>query len=191
MHTDDRCAVRGAAGVYAIGDVARWYDPAGGVTRRVEHWTNAVDQANLVAHQILRPDQPRRYASVPYFWSDQYGVKIQMVGRVALGDTVEVLRCATAAGDREVALYSRAGRFTAAVTFGWPRGSVTARQAWQRGAGVADVLAALAKLSDRVIPVDLAAGPPTITAATTTHGKPRQRRQPRQPRQPTAAKKGS
>ena len=170
MHTDDRCAVRGAAGVYAIGDVARWYDPAGGVTRRVEHWTNAVDQANLVAHQILRPDQPRHYASVPYFWSDQYGVKIQMVGRVAPGDTVEVLRCATPAGDRDVALYSRAGRFTAAVTFGWPRGSVTARQAWQRGAGVADVLAALAKLSDRVIPVDLAAaGPPTITAATQLH----------------------
>jgi NADPH-dependent 2,4-dienoyl-CoA reductase/sulfur reductase-like enzyme len=132
----------------------------------VEHWTNAVEQANLVAHQILRPDQPRHYASVPYFWSDQYGVKIQMVGRVALGDTVEVLRCVTPAGDRNVALYSRADQFTAAVTFGWPRGSVTARQAWQRGAAAADVRAALTKLSDGITPVDLAAaGPPTITAS--------------------------
>lgn len=166
VHTDDRCAVRGAEGVYAIGDVARWYDPAGGVTRRVEHWTNAVEQANLVAHQILRPDQSRHYASVPYFWSDQYGVKIQMVGRVAPGDTVEIFRCATPAGDRDVALYSRAGQFTAAVTFGWPKGSVTARQAWQRGARAADVRDALAKLSDGVTPVGLAAaGTPAITAS--------------------------
>jgi phthalate 3,4-dioxygenase ferredoxin reductase subunit len=172
VYTDDRCAVGDAEGVYAIGDVARWYDRAGGVTRRVEHWTNAVEQANHVAHQILRPDQPRHYASVPYFWSDQYGVKIQLVGRVAPGDTVEVLRCATPAGDRNVALYSRAGQLTAAVTFGWPRGSVTARQAWQRGAAAADVRTALAKLSDGITPVGLAAaslaaaGPTTITAPT-------------------------
>lgn len=157
VHTDDGCAVRGAEGIYAIGDVARWHDRAGGVTRRVEHWTNAVEQANLVAHQILQPQQPRQHASVPYFWSDQYGVKIQMVGRVAPSDTVEVLRCATPAGDRNVALYSRAGQFTAAVTFGWPKGSVTTRLAWQRGDLVADVRAALAQLSDGVTPVNLAA----------------------------------
>jgi 3-phenylpropionate/trans-cinnamate dioxygenase ferredoxin reductase component len=148
VYTDDSCAVRGTEGVYAIGDVARWYDPAGGVTRREEHWTNAVEQANLVAHQILRPDQPRHYASVPYFWSDQYGLRIQMIGRADPGDTVEALRCATPAGDRDVALYSRSGQFTAAVTFGWPRASVTARQAWQRGTGVDDVRAAITKLSD-------------------------------------------
>jgi NADPH-dependent 2,4-dienoyl-CoA reductase/sulfur reductase-like enzyme len=106
-----------------------------------------VEQANLVAHQILRPDQPRRYASVPYFWSDQYDVKIQMVGWAAREDTVEVLRCATPAGSRHVALYSRAGRFTAAVTFGWPRASVAARQAWQRGAGADEIRATLAELS--------------------------------------------
>jgi len=146
VHTDERCAVRGARDVYAIGDVARWWDPAGRVTRRVEHWTNAVEQANLVAHQILRLDRPRPDVTVPYFWSDQYGVKIQMVGRSAPGDTVEVLRCATPAGARRVALYSRAGRFTAAVTFGWPKGSVTARQAWQRGAGAAQVRDTLMKL---------------------------------------------
>jgi phthalate 3,4-dioxygenase ferredoxin reductase subunit len=157
VHTDDRCAVRAAEGVYAIGDVARWHDQAGGVTRRVEHWTNAVEQATFVAHQILRPEQSRHYSSVPYFWSDQYGVTIQMVGRVAPSDTVEVLRYTTPTGDRNVALYSRAGQFTAAVTFGWPKGSVTIRLAWQRGAQVAHVRAALAKLSDRVTPLDLAA----------------------------------
>ena len=165
VHTDDRCAVRGAEGVYAIGDVARWHDQAGGVTRRVEHWTNAVEQATFAAHQILRPDRSRHYSSVPYFWSDQYGVKIQMVGRVAPGDTVEVLRYTTPAGDRNVALYSRAGQFTAAVTFGWPKGSVTTRLAWQRGAQVAHVRAALAKLSDGVTPLDLAAQKGKLTNA--------------------------
>jgi phthalate 3,4-dioxygenase ferredoxin reductase subunit len=153
--TDERCAVRGSAAdadgtgaIYAIGDVARWYDAADGVSRRVEHWTNAVEQASLVAHQVLHPDQPRTHASVPYFWSDQYDRKIQMVGRASDGDTVEVLRCATPAGDRDVALYSRAGRFTAAVTFGWPRASVAARQAWPRGTDAGVVRGAIEKLSD-------------------------------------------
>ena len=162
--TDEYCAVRGSTDgtdgtgvIYAIGDVARWHDAAGGVSRRVEHWTNAVEQASLVAHQILSPGQRRPYASVPYFWSDQYDRKIQMVGRAADGDAVEVLRCATQAGDREVALYSRAGRFTAAVTFGWPKASVAARQAWQRGADAAEVRAAIVKLSGGVTPVDPAA----------------------------------
>jgi phthalate 3,4-dioxygenase ferredoxin reductase subunit len=165
VRTDDRCAVRGAEGVYAIGDAARWHDQAGGVTRRVEHWTNAVEQATFVARQILRPEQSRHYASVPYFWSDQYGVKIQLVGRVTPGDTVEVLRYTTPTGDRNVALYSRAGQFTAAVTFGWPKGSVTTRLAWQRGARVAHVRAALAKLSDRVAPLDVAAQKGKLTNA--------------------------
>jgi phthalate 3,4-dioxygenase ferredoxin reductase subunit len=184
--TDEHCAVRGSAAradgagtIYAIGDVARWHDAAGGVSRRVEHWTNAVEQASLVAHQILHPGQPRPYASVPYFWSDQYDRRIQMVGRAAHGDTVEVLRCATSAGDREVALYSRAGRFAAAVTFGWPKASVAARQAWQRGADAAEVRAAIAKLSGGVTPVDLttggaaaAAGEVALCAGTSNQGPP-------------------
>ncbi|HEY6494701.1 MAG TPA: FAD-dependent oxidoreductase [Trebonia sp.] len=157
--TDERCAVRrsadadGTGAIYAIGDVARWYDVADGVSRRVEHWTSAVEQASLVAHQVLHPDQPRTHASVPYFWSDQYDRKIQMVGRASDGDTVEVLRCATPAGDRDVAIYSRAGRFTAAVTFGWPRASVAARQAWPRGTDAAVVRAAIAELSSGVTAV--------------------------------------
>ena len=151
--TDDGCAVQGIPDVYAIGDVARWHDRVGGVTRRVEHWTNAVEQANLVAHRILRPGQPRHHASVPYFWSDQYDVKIQMVGRAAHSDTVEVLRCRTPAGDRHVALYSRSGLLTAVVTFGWPRASVAARQAWQRGATADEVRTTLAELSGGVSPV--------------------------------------
>jgi phthalate 3,4-dioxygenase ferredoxin reductase subunit len=153
--TDERCAVRGAADVYAIGDVARWYDPPSGVYRRVEHWTNAVEQASLVARQILGPGRPVHHERVPYFWSDQYGVKIQMVGRASADDRVEVARYATSAGERAAAVYARDGRLTAAVTFGWPRASVAARQAWQRGASADDLRATLADHSNGAAPLDL------------------------------------
>jgi NADPH-dependent 2,4-dienoyl-CoA reductase/sulfur reductase-like enzyme len=137
--TDQYCAVPGVADVYAIGDVSRWYDVRSQVHRRVEHWTNAVDQAHLVAHNILRPDEPRPHKKVPYFWSDQHGTKIQMAGRIGPDDDVDVLLCAIPAGERHVALYSRHGRFTAAVTFGWPRAIAACRQAWDRGAAAAEV----------------------------------------------------
>jgi phthalate 3,4-dioxygenase ferredoxin reductase subunit len=160
--TDDNCAVPGADGVYAIGDVARWHDRPTGASRRVEHWTNAVEQANHVARRILFPDEgePGHYASVPYFWSDQYDVKIQMVGRPGADDNVQVLRYPTKTGDKDVALYERDGKLTAAVTFGWPRASVAARQAWHRGAGAAEIRATLATLSAGPAPVPAAAGRP-------------------------------
>jgi phthalate 3,4-dioxygenase ferredoxin reductase subunit len=185
VRTDERCAVRGAADVYAIGDVARWHDRRSGGYRRVEHWTNAVEQASLVAHQILGPGQSRYHASVPYFWSDQYGAKIQMVGRASPGDRVEVARYATSAGDRVAAVYARGGRLTAAVTFGWPRASVAARQAWQRGASADDLRTTLADRSSGVVPLDLtrpgtaaeiiiaaAAAPRTDTTARTAATAP-------------------
>ncbi len=64
--------VRGLDGVWAVGDVASW---AG---RRHEHWTSAGDQAVVVARDILGAEPPP--ASVPYFWSDQFGLKIQLIG---------------------------------------------------------------------------------------------------------------
>jgi phthalate 3,4-dioxygenase ferredoxin reductase subunit len=76
-----------------------------------------------------------------------------MVGRLSPEDRVEVLRFTTATGDREVALYSRDGHYTAAVVLGWPRATVACRQAWERGddvAAVRDRLAALASAAARV-----------------------------------------
>ncbi len=145
--TDEFCAVTGTDGVYAIGDVARWYDRRTGTHRRVEHWTNATEQAGLVARNLMRPAARTHHAATPYFWSDQHGVKIQTAGHPHPGDTVELLRCVTPAGDRDVALYSRGGRFTAAVTFGWPRGCVAARQAWPLDPPVGEVRDRLAALA--------------------------------------------
>ncbi len=68
--------------VYACGDVAVF---AG---RRVEHWTSAAGQAATVAASILGESRP--YAEIPYFWSDQFGVRLQMVGSSEGCDAVEV-----------------------------------------------------------------------------------------------------
>ncbi|MBD0423655.1 FAD-dependent oxidoreductase [Streptomyces sp. TRM S81-3] len=152
--TDEYCAVPGADGVWAVGDVSRWYDRRTGGHRRVEHWTSATEQAALVARALVTGER-RPFDPVPYLWSDQHGVKLQMVGRRSADDHVQAFTATTPTGDRKVVLYSRDGRLTAAVTFGWPRGCMTARQAWAKGADIADVTARLAGLTTALTPLDL------------------------------------
>jgi NADPH-dependent 2,4-dienoyl-CoA reductase/sulfur reductase-like enzyme len=77
-----RCTTGGRAldlpgRTYALGDVAAWPDPWG-ECRRVEHWTGAVDQARVVAAAIAGTPIPPLPA--PYFWSDQFGTKLQLTG---------------------------------------------------------------------------------------------------------------
>ena len=77
-------------GVYAVGDVARWFNPWLGRKVRVEHWTNAAHQAAAVARGIAtgQPDTP--HASIPYFWSDWYGRRIQFIGEPTADETAVV-----------------------------------------------------------------------------------------------------
>ena len=110
----------GAADVYAVGDVARWHDPARGTATRVEHWTNAVEQARVVASRLVDPHGvARREPGLPYFWSDQYGIKIQFVGHRT--DHVEVLD-GSLSDRRFLAVYLDAHqRVTGALAFDRPR----------------------------------------------------------------------
>lgn len=78
-----------AEGVYAVGDVARWHNPRFDVSMRIEHRTNAIEQAMHVADQIMTGDQAP-YAPVPYFWSDQYDLKLQAHGYLRGHDEVHV-----------------------------------------------------------------------------------------------------
>jgi NADPH-dependent 2,4-dienoyl-CoA reductase/sulfur reductase-like enzyme len=68
-----------APDIVAAGDVARWYNPLFDEEMRVEHWTNAVEQGRAAALSLLDLAAPA-YAPVPYFWSDQFGVRIRFVG---------------------------------------------------------------------------------------------------------------
>ncbi|WP_455361790.1 NAD(P)/FAD-dependent oxidoreductase [Streptomyces sp. SYSU K21746] len=97
-------------GVVAVGDCAAWYDPAAGVHHRVEHWTGALERPAAAVTALLSggaaaPEPPRP----PYFWSDQYGVRIQFAGHAAGADSVTVEEGAPA--DRSfLAVYRRDGR---------------------------------------------------------------------------------
>ena len=70
--------------ISAIGDCASFPDAASGKTIRLESVQNAVDQARCVAKRIA--GQPADYAAVPWFWSDQRDLKLQMVGLTAGSD---------------------------------------------------------------------------------------------------------
>ncbi|MFS8197514.1 NAD(P)/FAD-dependent oxidoreductase [Streptomyces sp. CWNU-52B] len=84
---DSRC--RAADGVYAAGDMARFHHEGLGRSLRLENRTNATEQAMLVATNLLGEDRP--YRPVPYFWTDQLGVKIQVYGLPAPTATVHIV----------------------------------------------------------------------------------------------------
>lgn len=69
--------------VYAVGDLAAWDSRRFGGRIRVEHWTNTVEQAAAAARNIcnvMKGEEPVAYDGVPYFWSDQYGHRLQLAG---------------------------------------------------------------------------------------------------------------
>jgi phthalate 3,4-dioxygenase ferredoxin reductase subunit len=131
---------RAAPGVHAVGDVARWFHPGHGAHVRAEHWTNAVEQAACVAHNIAHPDQPRAYAPVGYVWSDQYDWKIQLAGRTG-GDLRPVTVERPDRASSFAVLYAAAdGRLAGAVAVNWPRALVACRRALAAGQALDDVL---------------------------------------------------
>jgi NADPH-dependent 2,4-dienoyl-CoA reductase/sulfur reductase-like enzyme len=115
---DATLAARDADGVFTAGDAAAWPHPmADGGVIRIEHWTNAAEQGAAAGRNMLSAPQDRKpYAAVPYFWSDQYDVKIQSVGLVAHAERTHLLEVAPD-GERLVAVGERAGRVVAAVGF--------------------------------------------------------------------------
>jgi NADPH-dependent 2,4-dienoyl-CoA reductase/sulfur reductase-like enzyme len=100
--------------VVAAGDVARWTHPGYGRTVRIEHWTNAAEQGEAAARSLLEGEAAPQYAPTPYFWSDQYGLKLQFVGEALPDDEVAVIE-GDPAQDRFVAAYGRDGRLVGAL----------------------------------------------------------------------------
>ena len=142
--------VEGRPGVWAVGDVAAWLDPTHGDRHRHEHWTNAGDQAATVARDILgeRPPPP----AVPYFWSDQFGLKIQLFGRPEHADTLLPLHGDGLEGGAvkgTVAGMLANGKLVAVVGFGAARFVARYRPLLQEGADGAAALKLAGTLASR------------------------------------------
>ena len=74
--------------VYGVGDVAEWRSRRYGRHVSAQHWDHALRSAEVAAANLLGADEI--YDPVPYFWSDQFGRKQQMVGSVSAGDDLLV-----------------------------------------------------------------------------------------------------
>ncbi|MEV6302877.1 FAD-dependent oxidoreductase [Actinoplanes sp. NPDC051861] len=110
----DPAGATGLPGVVATGDCAVF----AGSALRHEHWTHALEHpATAVATLLGRTAAPAR---APYFWSDQYGVRLQFAGHREPGDQVRIVE-----GDPEqrsfLALYERDGRPVAVLGMDQPR----------------------------------------------------------------------
>ncbi|WP_185832162.1 NAD(P)/FAD-dependent oxidoreductase [Streptomyces sp. WAC 04229] len=131
---DDGC-VTALPQVVAVGDVAR----VGGT--RAEHWTSATQQPRAAVRNLLAGRTLESARSVPYFWSDQYGSRIQFAGRRRDGDTVRIAEGQIADGAPDeggfLARYERDGRTTAVLAVDRPRPFMRARRELAaEGAGI-------------------------------------------------------
>lgn len=103
------CDARGqtnAPGIAAVGDCAAWLDERSGHHHRVEHWTGAQERPALAVAGLLDSSAPKQPVNLPYFWSDQYGVKIQFAGNARDADRVQ-FEAGTAEEHSFLAVYYR------------------------------------------------------------------------------------
>jgi 3-phenylpropionate/trans-cinnamate dioxygenase ferredoxin reductase subunit len=127
--------------VGAIGDVARfsWKSTSGTELVRIEHWQVANDHAAHLAHYWMTGESPSALM-VPYFWSDQYGKKIQMLGHARPNDTVTRVSGSIDEG-KWVALFSRGGTVTGVVALSKPRGLMLSKSLLEEPTSLDEALA--------------------------------------------------
>jgi NADPH-dependent 2,4-dienoyl-CoA reductase/sulfur reductase-like enzyme len=138
---DDRLFV--ADGIVAAGDMARWLWRHDGAEEliRIEHWEVAANAGAAAARSLLagRADAPS-FTPIPYFWSDQYGIRIQVLGNPG-GDDEMVITEGSFEEGKFLAVYGRAGRLRAVMAIGKPRQLMGFRPLLQNGASFDEALA--------------------------------------------------
>ena len=123
--------------VFAAGDVARWNGT------RLEHWTSAVEQGTHVALRLLRGEGVGPLDHLPYVWTDQFDLRLQIAGHVQADDETHVCHGSLDPdGDRRfVVLFGRNGRLAAAVGNKRPRQLIAVRKLLAAGAGFEEAVA--------------------------------------------------
>ncbi|HEY2773451.1 MAG TPA: FAD-dependent oxidoreductase [Candidatus Binatia bacterium] len=137
---DEKCSA--APGIVAAGDVARWKSlRRSGFRVRIEHWVHAGAQGRAAALRLMRgADGVEPYDPIPYVWTDQYGVKIQMAGHPSPDDEVHLVD-----GEFEefrfVALFARQGKLTGVIGMKRPRLVMGYQAMLEEGATIQHALA--------------------------------------------------
>ncbi|QUS55600.1 NAD(P)/FAD-dependent oxidoreductase [Pseudovibrio brasiliensis] len=142
LDVDDGILVDGAGqtsheDVYACGDCVRFFSERYGRSIRLESVQNAIDQAKAVAAALTDPanDHSHDYDPLPWFWSDQHHIKLQIAGlsngydeAVLVGDT---------STDSFYVAYLEKGKLIAVDSINHPRSHMMARrvigQEWKEG----------------------------------------------------------
>ena len=138
--TDERLFA--APGITAIGDVARfrWLGSGHDDLVRIEHWQMAVDHGVHAAKALLLGKAAAPvFDAVPYFWSDQWGKKIQVLGHPGPDDTVEIVMTPDEEG-RFLALFHAGSFLTGVLAVSKPRQLMGFRALLARGATIDEAL---------------------------------------------------
>ena len=129
---DDHCRTS-VPDVYAIGDCTNHPNPILGRRLRLESVPNALEQARVAVANMCGQDKV--YATVPWFWSDQYELKLQMVGFSADGDS-QVVR-GDVANNTFAVFYLKAGAVVAVDAVNSPREFMVCKQLYGKQVDVA------------------------------------------------------
>ncbi len=138
--------------IFAAGDVARHFNPIFGRHILLESWQNAQNQAIAIAKNLAASAEPVAYAELPWFWSDQYDVNMQMFG-LSEPDAECVIRGDTAAKSWML-LQLKEGRLICAIGINAARELRAARDLIVLGAApppgeLADISVSLIELARR------------------------------------------
>jgi len=150
--TDDGIVVNyrfetNVAGVYAVGDVARFHDPVFGRRRRIEHWSNADYQGSQVGK--LLTGAAGGYDTVSTFFTESFGLTLKVFGDLSQHDD-RIARGAFADG-KAIVFYLHAGRLVGTLHSGQDEETEqTLSRLIRTHAAPSDV----ALLSDETVPVE-------------------------------------
>jgi 3-phenylpropionate/trans-cinnamate dioxygenase ferredoxin reductase subunit len=132
-----------ADGIVAAGDIARWQwrRDGGEELIRIEHWQVAAEAGVAAARSLVagRADAPA-FTPVPYFWSDQYGIRLQVLGSPRGSDEIHIAEGSPEEG-KFLALFGRADRLRAVMAIGKPRQLMGYRPLLVEGSSWGDALA--------------------------------------------------
>ena len=143
---DDRLQSN-APGVVAVGDVAAWWSRRWQQRMRIAHWDDAVKGPATAVATLLAVNGDRVHDPVPYFWSDQFGHKLQYVGHHTTADE-PVHRGATWQKTRSVAWLGPDGHLNALLAIDNPADVTQARVAIGSG-----IMPDIARLADPSTPI--------------------------------------